>query len=133
MSIPGGGKNNQGGQLTPFNTLKKDRVKEIAAMGGRASGEAKRKKKAMSELLQILLSLPSKSRKAQKIMREMGLTTEDMTTQMELLLAMYKKALQGDVQAANFVRDTSGQKPVDRSEVTEIKPVIFEGESELKD
>lgn len=133
MSIIGGGENNPGGKLTPFNTLPKERVKEITSMGGKASGEAKRKRKAMREQLQVLLSLPSKSRKAQKMMKDLGLKTEDMTTQMEMLLAMYQKALQGDVQAASFVRDTSGQKPVDRSEVTEIKPVMFEGESELQD
>lgn len=89
---------------------------KIARAGGIASAEAQRKKKAMREQLELLLALPVKD-KAAKTMKAMGIDSDNADNQMQMLVAMFKKACsgqQGDVQAAQFIRDTVGEKPTDK-------------------
>lgn len=91
--------------------------KAIAKAGGKASGEAKRAKKAMREQAELLLSLPIKDKNLAKRMKSLGIKKEDLNNQMALMISMYELACSGGkgaVQAAEFIRDTSGQKPTDR-------------------
>ena len=45
-------------------------------------------------------------------------TGEKVTCREAMLSAMVKKAIGGDVKACQFVRDTSGEAPVTKTEVT---------------
>lgn len=77
---------------------------EELSKGGIKSGETRRRRKTLREELLALL--------------EKGDTQENMT------LALIQKAMNGDVQAFNSIRDTIGEKPVDKVEqeiVTNIK------------
>lgn len=69
---------------------------EIARKGGIASGEARRRKKTLKEELIILLE------------------TNDNNT--KISVALLQKALNGDIQAFTTIRDTIGEKPVDKVE-----------------
>ena len=44
--------------LIPMSERSKEEVRELAAKGGRKSGETRRRKKTMRENLEILLSMP---------------------------------------------------------------------------
>lgn len=90
---------------------------EIAKAGGVASAEAQRKKKAMREQLEALLAMPSQNKKAMSKMKAMGIDPNDADNQMQLLVAMFQKACTGDVFAAQFIRDTVGEKPTDKHAV----------------
>lgn len=79
--------------LVPVRT--KDEARKRGAKGGRASGEARRKKKTMRELLEIAMELPS----------------GDKTTAEAITAALLDKALSGDVKAYEVVRDTLGENP----------------------
>ena len=79
--------------------------KESASKAGKASGEAKRKRKAMKEQMEMLLSLPFKSKKQLNFIKELGIEENDIDNQMALIVAMYGKALKGDVQAFNTIRE----------------------------
>ena len=46
---------------------------------------------------------------------------------------MLQKAMKGDVKAAEWIRDTAGQKPVDTMSMSMNLPVFFEGEDELEE
>lgn len=85
--------------------------------GGKASGEARRRRKLMREQLDMLLNLPVKSSKIKEQLKELGIENDDLNNQMALLIAVYQKALKGDVQAFNTLRDTVGEKPVDVQQV----------------
>ena len=96
---PNGTKN-----LIPQNMKSPEERKEIGRKGGKASGVARRRKKELKELLQIAMSI---------VDEETGLTKAEM-----LVASMMNKAIEnGDVKAAVFVRDTMGEKPVDKTEV----------------
>lgn len=83
------------------------------SMGGKASGEAKRRKKSLKELTQALLEMKPHelvARKAKQLFPDVE--PEDLTNGMALAMSMLNKAVvDGDVKAAQFVRDTAGEVP----------------------
>lgn len=111
-----------------FSNMTPEERRENGRKGGIASGEAKRAKKAMRERLEILLDLPMKSGKGadlDSIKNFAALKGKNITVQDAMMIAQIQKALKGDTTAAAFVRDTSGQKPTDKMDITGAIPVVL--------
>lgn len=79
---------------------------DIARQGGIASGIAKREKRTMREIAELILS--------KDVMTRDGVVTGKYA----VLAKVIDKALKGDLQAATFIRDTIGEKPTDKQEIT---------------
>lgn len=94
-----------------------EEARKIGRKGGIASGETRRKKKLMREQMELLLSLPYKDTKKKKEMKKLGFETEDIDNQMAVVFGVWEKALQGDVKAAEFLRNTLGEAPAEKLEV----------------
>lgn len=95
----------------------------IGQKGGKASGEARRRKKEMRERLEILLSMPISSGKGADIesIKSFGaLKGKNITVEDAVLIAITQKALKGDIQAGAFLRDTVGERPTENKKVTVI-------------
>lgn len=94
--------------LIPLNKQTKERQREIQRMGGQAFKAKMERRKSLREEFEALLAAQ--------------ITATDGKTQMSgskaLASAMFAKGLKGDVKAATFVRDTVGEKPVDKQEIT---------------
>ena len=108
----------------------------IARKGGIASGKARREKKLMRETLDIILSMPMKNGKnadVESIRSFAALKGKNISVQEAILIAQVQKAMKGDTKAAEYVRDTIGQKPGESIEMSMNLPVFFEGEDELED
>lgn len=93
--------------------LSTEEAQKIGRKGGIASGKARREKKAMKDTLNDLLSMPLKSGKAadvETIKNLAALKGKNITVQEAIMLAQIQKALKGDTKAAEYIRDTSGQK-----------------------
>lgn len=75
-------------------------TQEEAKKGGRASAEARRKRKAMREAFDELLS--------REFTDKEGNTTDGVTA---LVTRVYQKALKGDMRAVQFIRDTGISQP----------------------
>lgn len=82
--------------LIPMNKRTEEEQREIARKGGIASGEARRRKKTLREELIELLETNDNNNK--------------------ISIAILNKALNGDIQAFTTIRDTIGEKPVDKVE-----------------
>ena len=98
----------------------RQRARECASKAGKASVEARRRKKLMRENLEILCQLSLKSGRAtdiESIKNFVELKGKNITVEQAMLLAQIKKALNGDSTAMTFIRDTMGQKPVDEKKV----------------
>lgn len=98
------------GEMTP------EERKEMGRIGGIKSGETKRRKKAMKEVLGILLDMPMKAGKAadvESIKNFAALRGRNITVNEAILISQIQRAIQGDVKSAEFVRDTSGQRPIE--------------------
>ena len=90
---------NNGNLRKPRSTQE---AREWGKSGGKKSGEARREKANLRRLLEIALQMQHE---------EGGTNAEAMTT------AILKKALGGDVKAFETIRDTIGQKPVEKAQI----------------
>ena len=83
------------------------------SMGGKASADARRRKKSLKELTQALLEMkPHEKIAARSKILFPDVDPEDLTNGMVLAMAMFDKAIkEQDVKAAQFVRDTAGEMP----------------------
>ena len=81
--------------LIPFNERTKSQQREIASKGGKASVEAKRKRKTLKEELLLML--------------------EDEEVQKSVAVALIQEAQSGNVKAFGMLRDTIGEQPIERS------------------
>ena len=84
------------GNLVSLADRTTEEQREIARKGGIASGEARRRKKSLKEELITLL--------------------ENGNTQEKISLAIIQQALEGNTKAFEVIRDTIGEKPVDKLE-----------------
>lgn len=80
---------------------------EIARLGGFASGKAKRERKTIREELEFLLAKQLKNNKG-----------EDISTREAISTAMIGQAIKGNVKAFIAIRDTIGENPTDKQEIT---------------
>lgn len=103
------------GNLKPFvkGEVNREQAVEAGKKGGKASVEAKKKKKKLRELCEMFGELPVYSDKAKEMIKQMGVSEEDMTNKMAAVIGVFKKAAAGDVQAFNAIRDIIGEKPKD--------------------
>lgn len=111
-------------------------ARERGAKGGIASGKARREKKLMRETLETLLGMPLKNGKSASVEDIKSLAAvkgKNINVQEAILIAQVQKAMKGDTRAAEYVRDTIGQKPVDSVDMNMNLPVFFEGEDELEE
>lgn len=103
--------------LIPFNKQTEEEQREKARKGGIASGVARRKRKAMKENLELLLSLKVQDKKIKAVMKALGIKESEMTNQMAMQVAMLNQSLKGNVQAYKELRDTVEGKPTDNIKV----------------
>lgn len=103
--------------LIPFNERTESEQRAIQSQGGKASGASRRRKRDMAKAMKMLLDMPAiEGTDAYHDLQQFGFDEADMTNQMALLSAVFMKAINGDVRAAEFVRDTSGCNPKIRLE-----------------
>jgi len=93
--------------LIPQSMRTKEEQREIARKGGKASGAARRERKLMREALAEILS-------REYIEKDTGEKVDGTTL---LMVKAFKNALNGDMRAIEFVRDTLGEKPTERVEI----------------
>ena len=98
--------------LVPNEARTPEERRENARKAGVASGDARRAKKTMREVLEILLETVDKD--------------SDKTNIEVMMASAVRKAMNGDLKAMEFVRDTSGQKPDTQITVKDIKTVPYQ-------
>ncbi len=104
--------------LKPLNQRTKSERRELAKKAGEASGEARRKKKALRELMQTALQMEEQNEAYRGQMVKAGWSGEDMSQMAVITQGLIQRAKTGDVQAYNAIRDIIGEKPVDETKMT---------------
>lgn len=103
--------------------------------GGIASGKARREKKLFKETLESLLTMPLQNGKSlgiDEIQSFAAVKGQNISVQEAILIGQVQKAMKGDTRAAEYVRDTIGQRPTEKVE-TEIVLPVFSDEDELEE
>ena len=95
------------------NLVKGDSAHKLTAeeqsLGGKKSAEVRRKKKELRECLEMLLEKEFSDKKGRT------------QTGAELIaFKQFQKAMDGDTRAFEVVRDTAGQKPIEKVMIAEV-------------
>ena len=113
--------------LIPTSERSKDEARALGQLGGIKSGEVRRKKSAMREIVNMMLGaradLPNNEIERYK---GMGLDAEEITVQAQIINKQIEKALEGDTKAFEVIRDTAGEKPKDAMNLTHAYADNFE-------
>lgn len=88
-----------------FNEITAEKQRAIASQGGKASVEARKRRKTLKEELLALLSQGD--------------------TQNKVSVAIIDRAMNGDVKAFETIRDTIGEKPVDKVMISEVDASVI--------
>lgn len=88
---------------------------EEASKGGKASAEARRRKRDLRKAFEALLEKDFLDKKGT------SLTGAEI-----LALKQFDKAMKGDTRAFEVVRDTAGQKPVEKIQVEDVDQEALE-------
>jgi hypothetical protein len=94
--------------LIPFDERTENEQREIARKGGKASGVARREKKALKTTLETLLSMPIEDGKLEDVDKVKSLASLDgknISVQEAIVLKALQKALNGDIKAFNAIAD----------------------------
>lgn len=110
-----------------LHVMTPEQRREAASRGGKTSQQNMRRRKNMQMIAQQVLEM--KLRDEQEIrqaLRDGGMTDNDINYAAGIIMVQTQKAMGGDTKAAEFVRDTSGQKPVDGLVVGNLDDKPFE-------
>lgn len=109
--------------LQPVRTEAEAREKGRA--GGIASGKARRQRKTLAQIGDMIGGLAVNSEKNKEIMRQAGISDEDMVRDVETMFRLSLKASSGDTRAIELLAKLRGQfKEVQSVEVSEVKPLV---------
>ena len=123
--------NNQ--NLIPNSKRTPEELREITRKGGIASGKARREKKELKAIVEALFERMYDTEGGEKISGAEAITVKQM-----------EKALKGDTKAFEVLRDTAGQKPVEKveqinidaeyeSRINELKEIFANGKADKRD
>lgn len=105
--------------LIPFSERTEEEQRAIRVAGGKASGETRRRKRAAKEILDTMLAAQLSGDSIDSILDGAKEVLGDDNSLYSVMLAkIAQEACKGNVQAATFIRDTAGDKPTDKQEVT---------------
>ena len=93
-----------------YSQLSPEQRTEQCRKAGIAGREARRKYRTQRELLSLILSSPIEDKEKAKKLKEAGFPA---TYGGAMAFAATAKAVDGDIEAARFVRDTVGEKPTE--------------------
>lgn len=97
-----------------------EEARERGRNGGRASGEARRRKKSLREAAELYLSLPVSDKRAWNKLAKDGVAPEDVDNQMAIIAGLTIKAAKGDAKAAKVLFDLIGDQSREEDEAKVI-------------
>lgn len=95
--------------------LTTEQAREIGSKGGKRSAEVRRQKRDLRLALEILLEKDFKDRSGNKVSGAEAITAK-----------LFERAMKGDVRAFETLRDTVGQKPVEKVMIAEVDQDVID-------
>ena len=106
--------------LKPFSERSEDEQRAMRSKGGKVRAQRARERKEFQELAKTILSLAMKSGSTtgvEDVESIAELNGKNLTVAEGIILKQAMKALRGDRYAAEFMRDTAGEKPIEKQDV----------------
>lgn len=119
--------------LIPLNERTKEEQREIARKGGIASGKARRKKKLLRQILDEIGESRLNTNEAKDIAKALSMNKRDVTYDVAIMFKAVNEAMNGNIKAMEFIRDTRGQNNKNDNGVNiDITIPVFKGEDDLE-
>ena len=119
--------------LIPLNERTKEEQREIARKGGIASGKARRKKKLLRQILDEIGESRLNTNEAKDIAKALSINKRDVTYDVAIMFKAVSEAMNGNIKAMEFIRDTRGQNNKNDNGVNiDITIPVFKGEDDLE-
>lgn len=93
---------------------------EEQSMGGKASGEARRRKRDLRLALEQILERDFTDKNGNTFTGTVGITTQ-----------LFKQAMNGNIHAFETIRDTVGQRPVERIMISDVDQEVVKEVEEM--
>lgn len=107
------------GNLKPNSELTQEERRQKASKMGKASVEARRRKKTMRQALELLMYDVELDEVAKQMLKSQGVKNpDDFNHQMVITRSLIAKAEGGDVQAYNAICAMIGEKPAEKMELS---------------
>lgn len=95
--------------LIPFTSEQsREEAKKNGALGGIASGVARRRKRSLREAADLYLSLPPSDKRRWNRLARKGLEPDEINNQMAIIVGLTERAINGDAKAAKVIIDLLG-------------------------
>lgn len=98
-----------------FDDRTTEEQREIAKKGGIASGEARRRKRDLRQALELLLEKEYRDKNGNTITGAEAITAK-----------LFEQAMKGNIKAFETLRDTIGQKPVEKVMIAEVDQDVID-------
>jgi len=107
------------GNLIPFSELTQEEQRSIASKGGKASVEARRRKKELREFTKDFL-MQAAAPVLQSNMKVLGVETDEMSNLAAMVVRLFSKAVNnGDLNAARTLIEWAGMAPLQQQRENE--------------
>lgn len=94
--------------LVSMGDRTQEEKKNISAKGGKASGEARRRKKNLKQVISAALECPATSAEAKKLFKQFNIK-KSADNQNAIVLGLINEAINGNVQAFKEIRNLIGE------------------------
>ncbi|MEL7570084.1 MAG: hypothetical protein AAGU14_05920 [Eubacteriaceae bacterium] len=111
--------------------LTSEQAAALGRKGGAASGAARRRKKELKESLSVLLQMDVNGEKAKDELRAMGFEDERLNNLSYLGYSVFKRALNGNMEAFREIRKLSDEIEDEKEEKQNRKENLFERAQQL--
>lgn len=95
--------------LIPMDQRTESEARELGKLGGKASGAARRRRRALKEAADLYLSLPVADRRRWNALAHRGIDPEDIDNQMAMIVGLTDAATDGDARAGRLILDILGE------------------------
>lgn len=99
--------------LIPLCDRTKDEQRRIASEGGKASGAARRKRRALKDAADLYLSLPVTDNRVWNRLALSGLEIEEIDNQMAMIAGLHATAVAGNPAAGRVILEMLGENTKD--------------------
>lgn len=112
---------------TAFQNLSKEQLEAVRAKGREKKKQAIKRKKAMKDLMILLLSQKATVKEIEAVKEVLPPEyAEEIDKQTVMLVRQLQKAIsKGDTKAAEFCQSTAGEKPTDVVEVNGSNGIVY--------
>lgn len=104
--------------------LTTEEAQRIGSLGGKKSGEVRRRRKTYREIAELILSMPITDEKTREYLLSQGYKEEDLNNDFIEMFSMHQQVLNGNVKAFEALRDTVGERPSDKLEISEAPQIV---------